>query len=220
MFGRLTISGTQILRILFDSGIILVTPLIILCTVISVSLGLNIYSFLSRFNLQEKALITTQELLTHDILPLLIGLILCGQFSLNLINARLTITRQNHTPEEVILNFVVPIFIGMSSAALLLYIYAFFAFIISLYFTFYSIFSFTVYDYINQMGRYITILELAASLAKTLFYCMIISLTAGYYYYQIAINHVSLRRAVSRIITRGVFWITVGSIGLKYNHLL
>lgn len=215
-FGNLHISQKTLLNILFSSGPVLVLPLAFISSLIGTSIALSTYNILSRFNLQENALVTTQDLLTHNLLPLMLGFILCGQFSLDLINARLKIANQQRSPEEVILDYILPIFIGITISALLLYIYLSTVFILSLYFIFHYFLNVTSGDFWSQIARSTTVLEIIASVLKTLFYCMIVSLTTGYYYYQIAINHVNLRKAVSRIITRGAFWLTIGSVCLRY----
>jgi hypothetical protein len=56
---------------------------------------------------------------------------------------------------------------------------------------------------------------LLISILKTLCYCTIVGLTTGYYYYEVAIHDIAVRRAVSRIITRGLFWILVCSAYFK-----
>lgn len=217
--GHLQISWRNVLKIVFHSGITLLVPLMGIASLICMSLSMATYSLLSRFQLQAKSLAIAQDILTYDILPLLLGFILCGQFSLNLINTRLKIAKQQRSPEYVILNFILPIFLGTLFTAFILFFYTYFAFSISFYLTFHYILKLTTHDYIMQIARSLTLTELVYSIFKTLFYCMIVSLTAGFYYYQIATNFIGLRKAVSRILTRGFFWLIFTSFFIRYLNL-
>lgn len=218
LLGRVTISWTNVAKILFYSGAAVIIPLITISAIMGLSLSLNAYLIFSRFNLQNKALAISQDLLTQDLLPLLIGFVLCVQSSLNIITARIKITRFRSTPEEVILDYILPIMIGIDITALLLYTYTFVAILISLYFTFHHIMAFTTHEFFLHIGRNINVVTVLNSVIKTLVYCTIVSLTTGYYYYQVAVTQMNLRKAVSRIFTRGSLWLTVSSLYWKFMH--
>jgi ABC-type transporter Mla maintaining outer membrane lipid asymmetry permease subunit MlaE len=216
--GRKSISWFGIVRILFYSGAILVIPLVIICGLIGMSLSLNAYSILYPFNLQNKALPISQDLLTKDLIPLIIGFVLCVQSSLNIITARIKITKLKRTPDEVILEYVLPIMIGINLTGLLLFTYTIVAIFISLYFTFHYLLDTSTHEFLIHVGHSVTITALIYSVIKTFLYCSIVSLTAGYYYYQVAVSQISLRRAVSRIFTRGSLWLTLISVYWKFMN--
>ncbi|MDP1602230.1 MAG: ABC transporter permease [Legionella sp.] len=214
-FGRESIAWFRVVRILFYSGVVLVIPLIIICSLIAISLSLNAFSILAPFSLQNKALPISQDILTQDILPLLIGVVLCVQSSLNIINARLKITKLCRTPHEVIHEYIMPIMIGINLTGLLLFTYTIVAVFISLFFTFHYLLDVSTHDFLIHVGHSVTIAALFYSVVKTLLYCSIVSFTAGYYYYHVAVNQISLRKAVSRIFTRGSLWLTLLSVYWK-----
>ena len=213
---HLTISWHNVLKILYYSGASLAIPLMIISALMTLSLAMNSYLILSKFNLQDNALSIAQTLLVQDILPILIGLVLCVQVSLNIINARIKITKFQRTPQEVILEYILPIIIGVNITGLLLYIYLMSVVYLSLFFTFYHVLNINTQIFLLDIERTTTIGFFIASVAKTILYCLIVSLTAGYYYYQIATRHIPLRRAVSRILTRGSLWLTISSVYIKF----
>ncbi len=214
--GNLRLSARTVFRILYHSGAVLLLPLTFISALVGVSLTLNTFKILSRFHLESKTLIIAQSLLTVDILPLLIGLVLCIQSALNLISARIKINRKQYTSDQVILEYILPIFIGIFFTGVLLYCYLLFTMLSSLFITFHYYLSNTSREFWLNVMHQGTIKELSFSFLKTLYYCLLVSVNAGYYYYQIAINHVNLRRGVSRILTRGAFWLVVSSVGIKF----
>ena len=216
---HLTISWQNVLKVLFYSGASLVIPLMIISALMAMSLAINSYLIFNKFNLQDKALSITQTLLIQDLLPLLIGFVLCVQVSLNIINARMKITKLQRTPQEVILEYILPIIIGINITGLLLYIYLIAIIFISLFITFHHVLNINAHIFLLDVERTTTVFVFFYSVGKTLLYCSIISLTAGYYYYQVATRHVPLRRAVSRILTRGSLWLTVSSVSIKLLNL-
>ncbi len=185
----------------------------------AMSLAVSSFLILNNFHLQDKALGIAQTLLLQDILPLLIGFVLCVQVSLNIINARIKITKLQRTPQEVILEYILPIIIGVNITGLLLYIYLLVAIFMSLFITFYNLLNMNADMYIMELERNATVVSVSYSLVKTLLYCSIVSLTAGYYYYMVATRHVPVRRAVSRILTRGSLWLTISSVYIKLLNL-
>ncbi|WP_131781000.1 ABC transporter permease [Legionella gresilensis] len=215
IFGPTHIVWLNVLKILYNSGTAIVIPLIFISILSAGTLCLNLYFTLQNFNLHEKALPIAQTMLTRDLLPLLIGLVLCVQSSLNLIINRVRITKLRHTPHEVILTYILPIFIGTNMCAVLLYAYTLTASLIGLSYIFNYYFNMTLYEYMLHISHAVKITSLIIGTIKTLLFATIISLTAGYYYYLAAIIHIPLRTAVSRILTRGALWIIVIGALLK-----
>lgn len=217
---HLSITWKNVWKILYYSGVSIIIPLVLVSALLSMSLGMSAYFILGNFNLQDKALSIVQLLLIEDVLPLLIGLVLCVQVSLNIINARIKIKKLQQTPQEVILEYILPIIIGLNFTGLLLYMYLINIIFISLYITFHSILmNMDAPVYLLAMERSSTLVTFTYSLIKTLFYCSIVSFTAGYYYYMVATRHVPLRRAVSRVLTRGSLWLTISSVGIKFLNV-
>ncbi len=216
---HLAISWQNVWKILYYSGVSLVIPLIIVTALMAMSLAVNGFLILSNFHLGDKSLPIAQTLLLQDFVPLLIGFILCVQMSLNIINARIKITKLQRTPQEVILEYILPIIIGVNITGLLLYIYLISVLFISLYITFHNLLNMNADMYLLEIERNATALSVAYSILKTLLYCSIVSLTAGYYYYMVATRHVPVRRAVSRILTRGSLWLTISSVYIKLSNL-
>ncbi|KTD52859.1 ABC transporter permease [Legionella quateirensis] len=216
---HLTISWQNVWKILYYSGVTLVTPLIIICALMTMSLSINSYTILRNFNIQDKALSIAQTLLIQDILPIIIGFVLCVQVSLNIINARIKITKLQRSPQEVILEYILPIIIGVNITGLLLYTYLIIIIFLSMYLTFHNVFNMSNYIFLLDLERTTTLFAFTYSVAKTLLYCSIVSFTAGYYYYMVATRHVPLRKAVSRILTRGSLWLTISSFSIKFLNL-
>ncbi|CAM2835114.1 ABC transporter permease [Legionella worsleiensis] len=216
---NLSISWQNVWKILYYSGVSLVLPLIIICALMTMSLSINSYTVLQNFNIQDKALSIAQTLLVQDFLPIIIGFVLCVQVSLNIINARIKITKLQRSPQDVILEYILPIIIGVNATGLLLYIYLILIIFLSMYLTFHNFFNVSNYMFLLDLERTTTVFVFLSSVAKTLLYCSIVSFTAGYYYYMVATRHVPLRRAVSRILTRGSLWLTVSSVSIIFINL-
>lgn len=216
---HLSISWQNVWKILYYSGVSLVIPLIIVSALMALSLGINSFLILSNFHLEDKALPIAQTLLLQDVLPLLIGFVLCVQVSLNIINARIKITKLQRTPQEVILEYILPIIIGVNITGLLLYVYLISVIYLSLYITFHHLLNINADMYVMELERNTTFFSVTYSIIKTLLYCSIVSFTAGYYYYMVATRHVPVRRAVSRILTRGSLWLTISSVYIKLLNL-
>jgi ABC-type transporter Mla maintaining outer membrane lipid asymmetry permease subunit MlaE len=216
MVGRLKLPWKNVIRILYYSGVTLVVPVILIAGLLSTTVVLSTYHILAEFNLQHNTLSTTQDIVTGDLIPILIGLMLCVQASLNLINARIKITKQQRTPEEVLLVFVLPTVIGMDITALLLYTYTLASIYLCFVLIFFDLFQLSTHELIDQLRHATPLAALGYSFVKTLLYGNLVSLTAGYYYYQVAVSHISLRIGVSRILTRGAFWLIISSVSLKF----
>lgn len=216
---HLTISWQNVRKVLYYSGVSLVIPLIIVSALMAMSLGITSFMILSKFQLQDQALSIAQTVLIQDILPIVIGFVLCVQVSLNIINARMKITKLQRTQQEVILEYILPIIIGVNITGLLLYIYLIAVIFLSLYITFYNLLNLNAHMYLMEINRSSTYLTFIYSASKTILYCSIVSFTAGYYYYMVATRHVPVRRAVSRILTRGSLWLTLSSVYIKFLNL-
>ncbi|BCA96632.1 ABC transporter permease [Legionella antarctica] len=216
---HLTISWPNVLKVLYYSGVSLAVPLIIISALMAMSIAINSYQIFSKFHLQNQALSVAQTLLVQDFLPILIGFVLCVQVSLNIINARIKITKFQRSPQQVILEYILPIIIGVNSTGLLLHTYLMAVIYLILFITFHHLLNISTQIFLLDIGRTTTLFFYITSVAKTLVYCSIVSFTAGYYYYQVATRHVPLRRAVSRILTRGALWLTVSSVLIKFLNL-
>ena len=86
LLGRLSISWFKIVKTIYYSGARLVIPLMFINTFIGISLILKIHTILAQYNLEHEARLIAQNILTRDVVPFLIGVLLCIQSALNLIN--------------------------------------------------------------------------------------------------------------------------------------
>ncbi|MDI9819233.1 MULTISPECIES: ABC transporter permease [unclassified Legionella] len=214
LFRRLSVSWSSMIDILFHAGVKLVIPLLFICLLLGLSLAQTIYLILSGFHLHHQVLPVAQNIVTHDILPLLLGFLLCVQVALHLITTRIKELRR--TPEEVIVDHILPIIIGMSITSLLLYIYTITIIFVSFYLSFRFTLHLTTYEFLIHIASIETIYDLIYSALKTLLLCTVVSLVAGYYYYEAAVHHITLRKAVSRIMTRGSIWLIAVSVYIKF----
>lgn len=212
--GHLSISLYNMVEIIYYSGPRLLFPLLVICALLGMSSAQSAYLLLSPFHLQHQAFSVAQNVVTHELLPLLLGFILCIQAALNLINTR--IKRISQTPEEVILDHILPIIGGMNITSLILYTYTTTVIFISFFVTFHFILNMTTSDFLIQVTSSKTLFDLIYSACKTLSLTTIVSLASGYYYYEAAVRHLSLRKAVSRTMTRGSFWLVVVSIYITF----
>ncbi|WP_028388538.1 ABC transporter permease [Legionella fairfieldensis] len=211
---RLTLSWSHLLDTVFHSGAKIAIPLILLSSLIGISLVLNIFHILSRYNLQHNVLIIAQYVLFYDLLPFLIGLMLSVQSALNLITAR--IKEHQKTPQDVIVVHIIPIMIGTNFNGLILYAYALNTVLISIYFCFRYFFSFDLHEYIFHLTNTISGTAILYSILKTFVYCTMVSLIVGYYYYEATEGYLSLKQAISRIMTRSFMVLIVSSIYFKF----
>lgn len=210
-----SISWNNVLKVLYYSGTTIVLPLFIISILIGMALSISSINILKIFNLQSRALPIAQAYLIRDIIPMIIGFVLCIQSSLNIINARIRIKEQKQTTQDVVLEYIIPIILGINFSGLLLHIYLAIAAFISLFLVFHHFLLILLPSFFFEIFRTTTLIDIFFSILKTLLYCTIISLTASYYYYQIATHHLSLRKAISRILTRGFLWLTLSSVYLK-----
>ncbi|CEK11471.1 ABC transporter permease [Legionella hackeliae] len=215
LFGELSISWFNMVEILYYSGARLVLPLLFICFLITFSEAQTIYFLFNSFHLGHKALPVAQNVLTHEVLPIFIAFILCIQAALHLINTRMK--RLGQSPEEVILEHVWPIVVGLNITSLLLFTYTIVVILISFFITFHYMLRMTSFEYLLHVTSATTVYDVMYSAFKTLTLCAIVSLSAGYYYYEAAVRHISLRKAVSRIMTRGSFWLILTSIYITFT---
>ena len=198
-----------------QAGSSLVIPLILISMLIGMALTVSIHFTLARFHLQEQAMVIIQTTMIRDIAPLPIGFILCVHCGLNLIEKDHPSLHQ--PPKVVLLETIIPLFAGINITALLLYTYVFTSFLCSVFITSYFILETNTDEYLLRLSQSINPLEIIDSLIKTFIYATIASLIAGFYYYAVANNAISTRQAVSRIITRSLFWLIVVSVLFKLS---
>lgn len=194
-------------KTIFRSGVVLTVPIMVISGLMGLTLSFSLFTVLSKFHVQHDALPVTQDIIIRNLLPLLIGFILSIQSGLNLINAR--VKRLHRKPQDVMLEHIIPVMAGIILTGLLLYVYVFTAFLIGIYITYHYILHVSAQEYAWQVTGILSLVELGYSLFKNLLYCSIVALATGYYYYEIAIRNVSLRKAVSSIMTRSLLWIII-----------
>lgn len=202
MAGRLAIGWSSLVKAVFLSGARLVFPIVIISSLLGVSISLSLFSIFSEIHMDDKALPIAQKVVISNLAPLLVGIILSIQSALNLINAN--VHKLHHTPDEVMCEYIIPITISIIMSGVLLYIYALFTFLVTIYATFHYILNVDISYNMLQLANSISIYSLLYSVFKVLIFCNIIALVVGYYYYEISIREISLRKAVSRIMTRSL----------------
>ncbi|HAT6978579.1 TPA: ABC transporter permease [Legionella pneumophila] len=210
IFGKLSIVWPNTLEIIYYCGARLFILLSFIGILLGITVSQTVYVLLNPFHLHQRVLPIAQNILTHEILPVLIGFILCIQAALHLINTRLEHYQEN--PEAIILAQVLPIIIGMIITSLLLYVYLVSSIFFSFYLTFHFMLGFTNNEFLSYVVNSTTLFDLIYSVFKTFILCIIVGLASGYYYYEASIRHIYLRKAVSRILTRGSFWLIIASM--------
>lgn len=214
ILGQSAFSKTNFLMSIFNSGVKMTIPLMLICSLMGASLILNIYHILSPLYLQNQVLLVAQNILFYDLLPFVIGLVLSIQLALNLINARAN--KFEKKTSDIILDQIIPLILGSNISTFVLYIYCFNAIFITIYFCFRVLLNTDLHEYLFHLTNTITTINILFSILKTLIYCTIVSLVVGYYYYCVASRHLSLRIAMSRIMTRSLVFLTVSSIYFKF----
>lgn len=212
--GRLSISWMHFLLIVYHSGAKMVIPMMIVSSLMGASLILNIYRVLTPVFLQDQILLVAQNILFYDLIPFILGLVLSIQLALNLVNAQ--IKRLQRSPQEVVLQIIIPLIIGGNLSALLLYIYSLNALFFSIYLCFRYLLNTNLHEYLFHLTNTISTVNISYSIFKSLIYCTIVCLVVGYYYYSVASSHLSLRKAMSRIMSRSLACITISSIYFKF----
>lgn len=191
----------------------IVVPLVLISMLIGMALTVSIHLTLARFNLQQQAMMIIQTTMLRDIAPLPIGFVLCVHCGLNLIEK--DHPSLHKSPKVVLWETIIPLFAGINIAALLLYTYIFISFLFSAFITSYFILETNTDEYLLRLSQIINPYEAIESLAKTFVYASTAALVAGYYYYAVASRILPTRQAVSRIITRSLFWLIVLSVTFK-----
>lgn len=202
------------LSTVYYSGVKMVIPLMLICSLMGASLIFNIYQILSPLYMQNQVLMVAQNILFYDLLPFIIGLVLSIQLALNIVSAH--IEKLQRTPHEVMLQIIMPMILGCNLSALLLYIYSLNAILISIYFCFHFLLKTDLHEYLFHLTNTMMSIGIFYSILKTLIYCTIVSLIVGYYYYTVASAYLTLRQAISRILTRSLLCLTISSIYFKF----
>lgn len=195
------------------AGSWIVLPLIIVTMLMGISIALSINYILARYNLQNQALFIVQESMIRDIAPFPIGFVLCVHCGLNLIDKNHP--SLNQPPETVLLETIIPLIVAMNLTAMLLYTYVSAAFYASVFLAFNYFLHTNTDEYLLKLSRIISPMDITLSIGKTMLLATVASLIAGYYYYDVAMRVLATRKAVSRIITRGLFWLVVISVFIK-----
>jgi len=186
-------------------GANIVLPLSLVCMILGLSLALSTHLMLSRFNLQQQAMFIAQNTLIHDIVPILIGFVLCAQTALNLIEEKHPVLKSDK--EHIVAELIIPLIIGNAINAILLYTYITTALLVSIFITFHYIVNTNISEYMLRLSDTINYQDILWSIGRTLLDTTVASLTAGYYYYALAERRISMRHGVSRILLRGLFWL-------------
>ncbi|WP_231865921.1 ABC transporter permease [Legionella fallonii] len=211
---RHSISRHAVIRTIFNSGVKLAVPLILTSSLMGMAIIYTIISALKKYNLQHQAWIFAQDIITQNLVPLLIALFLCIQSSLTLISAREDQSQQ--ISENVVLDHVLPIMIGMNIAGILLYIYCIAAFYFSVYFFVLYVFQHNPQHYFIHLREYLTLSNFISSVLITGFYCTFVSLSIGYYYYVVAYKNRPISKAMSQIITWGLVWLAICGASVSF----
>ncbi|WP_133130748.1 ABC transporter permease [Legionella yabuuchiae] len=214
--GPKSIGWSNFIKTVYLSGAHLLLPIIVISALLGLSLSLSIFSILNEIGRGDNALPIMQNIAISNLTPLLIGILLSIQSSLNLINA--DIHHLHHTPDEVMCEFIIPITISLFVNGISLYIYSLFTFLVSIYSTFQFIINIDTRDLLLHLASIVSPYDIVYSVFKLLMFCCIISLVIGYYYYEISIREISLRTAVSRIMTRSLFFILFFGVYLNIFH--
>lgn len=207
--GRRSISKDSVVKIIFNSGAGLVIPLMIISSLIGVSLSINVFNFLRKFHLEGPVWDLAQDVVTENIVPLLIAVFLCVRTSLTLIHAK--VDRSKRASEHVIIGHILPIIIGINISGVLLYVYCLAAFHLSIYLNLVFILQVHTQHYFIHLGDDITISNFLFSIYKTGLYCTIVSIVIGYYYHVSAFEELPIDNAVSQIITRSLIWLAISA---------
>ncbi len=194
-------------------GTSIVIPLILISMLIGIALTVSVHLTLARFHLQQQAMVIVQTAMLRDIAPLPIGFVLCVHCGLNLIEKDHPSLHQE--PKIILWETIIPLFAGINIAALLLYSYVFTSFLFSAYISSYFILESNTDEYLLNLSQLINPCQAIESIVKTLSYATTACLVAGYYYYAVASEIIPTRKAVSRIITRSLFWLLLLSVALK-----
>jgi hypothetical protein len=207
--GRRSISKDTVVKTIFNCGTSLVIPLMIISALIGISLSINIFNFLRKFHLEGRVWDFAQDVVTQNIVPLLIAVFLCVRTSLTLIPAggdRSQRPSEYRTIEDILL-----IILGVNISGVLLYIYCITAFHLSIYLNLLFILQVHVQHYFIHLGNDLTVTYLLFSLFKTGLYCTIVSIVIGYYYHVNTFKDLPIDNAISKVITRSLIWLAISA---------
>ena len=213
--GKVSVGWPNTMEFMYYAGVRPIPSLVLICLIIGITVSQAVYFLLQPFNMHQRILPTVQNVLTHEILPIVIGFILCIQMALHLINTRLEEHHRN--PADFILTHVWPIIIGMNITSLILYIYLVSSIFVSSYISFHFLFGYTNNEFLIHILNSTTTFDLIYSFGKTLILCIIVGFSASYYYYETAVKNIPLRKAISRILTRSSFWLIIASMYITYT---
>lgn len=208
---KIHIPWSHTLDVLYNSGAKLTLPLILVSILTGLGMTLNIHYLLTPYGLQNKALIIAITAIYRDVVPLLIGIVLCIQSALNLIE--IEGRKLQNLPQKDVFEYLFPIVAGINLTAMLLYIYMISTSLVSMFLAFHYILHYE--NFLMRISSLIHVSDVLKSIFKTAIYCTMLSPTVGYYYYEVAVKDILVRKAVSRIITRGLFWILLATTYLK-----
>jgi len=206
---HLTIHWAILTKTIYLSGARLMLPVSIISGILGFSLALTLFPIFNGFHLGRHALPIAQMAVVSYLAPLSVGIILSIQSALNLINA--SVHELQLSLDETMYEYIFPVMLGIILTGVLLYVYALFAALVGVYLTFQYVHNVDVYDHLVHLANTISWYTLDYSLLKVFIYCIIIALVVGYYYYKIALRLISLRKAVSRVMTRSLLCIIVFS---------
>lgn len=209
-----SISWLNLLNVIFRSGVRLVIPVVVISSLLGVSLVLNIYSSLSPYNLENKAFIIAQNIFFYDGLPFIINIVLSIQIALDLVSERRT--KLQTTAQQTLVVDIIPLLIGINICSLSLYIYSTISVFFSTFLCFRYFLKADTHEYLLQLSTTITSYSILFSILKTFLFCTFVSVIAGFYYYQVAEGYLSIRKAVSRIMTRSFAALVVGTVYFKF----
>ena len=207
------ISWRQTLLSTLHAGAVISVPFIVVSMLFGISMAVSIHVMLTRYNVQSEAMAISQATLLRDFTPIFIGFVLCVHSGLNLIE-------HDHpslyaTPQKVLYNTIIPLFFSMNITALLLYVYVATAFILSIIFTISFILQANTQDYLLGLGGINFYWQIINSIGCAIFNATIASFIAGYYYYDVSNRIMPIRQAVSKVITRGLFWLVVANVIIR-----
>lgn len=191
------------------AGYELFIPLMLVSISIGVGLSYGLHQLLSPYKLSVGGVFLAQTVLLRDIAPLPIGFILCIKNALILIDSPLSSELNEGKRDAVLLDVVIPQIIGMNLTGLLLYIYGFAACAISVLLSFILILKSDINAYLMRFSAFIEPTEMFLSLSKAFVFMLVATLISGFYYFELVRRKISVRRAVSKILTRGIFWLCI-----------
>jgi len=77
--GRASVAWSDTIDFMYYAGVRPVIPLVFVCILIGISISQTVYFLLLPFHMHQKILPIVQNILTHEVLPIIIGFILCIQ---------------------------------------------------------------------------------------------------------------------------------------------